>query len=110
MYRKILFFCAFGMATLFSTFANAQVETQWDGWMHPGIGWGGMMFGGLMMVSFWGLVIFLIVLVLRGGRGETSGYRDVQHSQNASEIAKERLARGEIDHEAYDAIMHKIGN
>lgn len=84
--------------------AVAQVEPQWDGWMHPGIGWGGMMFGGFMMVAFWGGIVFLIVLLLRGNTGAIGASR----RQRAIDIANERLARGEIDDDAYDAIVSKI--
>lgn len=88
--------------------AQTPAPTEWVEWMHPGIGWGGMMFGGLMMVAFWGVVILLIVLLLRGNSGSSNGDQRATRSR-AEEIAKERLAKGEIDHAEYDAMIHKLG-
>ena len=61
-------------------------------------GWGQMMFGGLMMLVFWGAIIALIVLAVRwlsDNRGPVAGRRD------ALEILRERFAAGEIDEEEF---------
>lgn len=63
-------------------------------------GWGHMLFGGLMMVSFWGIIIALVVLLVRGltrSRGGTLS----QQRPAALDILQERYARGEIDREEY---------
>jgi putative membrane protein len=67
-----------------------------DGFGHM---WGGgnWMFGGLMMVVFWGLIIGLIVLAVRGFSGRSNS--GAGHS--AIDILKERYARGEIDEDEY---------
>ena len=64
-------------------------------------GWGHMLFGGLMMVLFWGIVIALAVLRVRGltrGRGAPFSHR----RPTALDLLQERYARGEIDREEYE--------
>ncbi|KXS36641.1 MAG: putative membrane protein [Halomonadaceae bacterium T82-2] len=64
------------------------------------VGWGHMLFGGLMMVLFWGAVIALAVLLVRGltrGRSEAAHQRPT-----ALELLQERYARGEIDQQEYE--------
>jgi putative membrane protein len=74
----------------------------------PSFGWGGMMFGGLMMVLFWGVLIALGFLAFRAftrsdhwhsrDENRTGGRRE----DNALAILKDRYARGEIDKEQYE--------
>ena len=60
--------------------------------------WHGMgLWGGLMMVVFWGVVIFGIIWAVRSAA--TSGKED---EDAALRILDERLARGEIDREDYE--------
>ena len=69
--------------------------------------WGGEygMFGGLMMmVVFWGLVIGLIVLAVRG----FSNRSDAGSGRSALDVLKERYARGEIDDEEYERRKAKL--
>jgi putative membrane protein len=68
--------------------------------------WGGgnWMFGGLMMVVFWGLVIGLIVLAVRG----FSGRSDTTPPPNALDILRERYAKGEIDEDEYERRKAKL--
>jgi len=63
-----------------------------DGMGHMG-GWGGMAFGGLMMLLWFALLIGLIVLIVRwlGGTSKRNTSRD------ALDTLKQRFARGEID-------------
>ncbi len=75
------------------------------GWYGNDWGMGGM--GGWVAV-IGGLVIFAGVMIFRGnwrhsggGGGSGSGAQD----REASEILKERYARGEIDREEYEARM-----
>jgi putative membrane protein len=70
-------------------------------------GWGHMLFGGLMMVLFWGAVIALAVFLVRGltrGRGDAM----VQPRPTALDILQERYARGEIDREEYEQRRHDL--
>ena len=76
------------------------------GWL--GFGWAGMIFGGLMMLLFWGVVIALAVLafraLMRSNRGQSPNvpYGTARGEDSALAILKERYARGEIDKEQYD--------
>ena len=59
--------------------------------------------GGLGMILFWGLIILVIVLVVRGLVG-TGSRRDSAASSEKTplQILQERFARGEIDKEEYE--------
>ena len=73
-------------------------------------GWGHMLFGGLMMVLFWGAVIALAVFLVRGltrGRGE-KGDGVSQPRPTALDLLQERYARGEIDREEYEQRRHDL--
>ncbi len=61
-----------------------------------GWGWGGMAFGGIMMVLWVALIIALIVFLFRWISG-SSGSPGPDSSPDALEILKQRYARGEID-------------
>lgn len=63
-----------------------------DGW---GAGWWILM--ALMMVVFWGLVIFAVVWLVRS---LSSGRHDIS-SRNPIEVLEHRLAAGEISAEEY---------
>jgi putative membrane protein len=68
-----------------------------DGW-----GWW-MIFGGLWILLFWGVIIGLIVwgvTRLAGGRPER---RDAE--ETPLEIARKRLARGEITREQFEELQ-----
>jgi len=57
------------------------------------MGWGGMAFGGLMMILWFALIIAVIVVLVRwisGSSGRKSG-------PSALDILQQRYARGEID-------------
>lgn len=69
-----------------------------------------MLFGGLMMIIFWGGVIALIVLLIRwlGGPGDSRS--DKPQASDAPDILKQRYARGEIDREEYLQRKQDLGN
>ena len=81
----------------------------WDfGW-----GWGWMLFGGLTMVLFWGGLIALIVLAVRGltvsGYQSRSGEQpELRVTPNALEILKARYAKGEITQEEFETIRKDL--
>lgn len=79
------------MAT--SAFADSP-QGLGSGYGHMNWGGGYGMFGGLMMLLFWGVVIVLIVIAVRW-------YSDRHHesgkSSAAMEILKTRFAKGELD-------------
>jgi len=61
--------------------------------MMMGWGWGGMAFGGIMMLLWFALIVALIVFLVRWISG-TSGRNS---NKDALDILKQRYARGEID-------------
>lgn len=75
-------------------------------WGYPdGFGWW-MVFGGMWMIVFWAVVIGLIawgVSRVTGGRNSQSSVSDTP-----LEIAKKRLARGEITKEQYEEIEETL--
>jgi putative membrane protein len=71
------------------------------GWYYGGMGWGGWVAMTLAMVAFWGLVVLAVVAIFRGTR-DTWPMNRASH-RDAMEILDERYARGEIDHEEYQA-------
>ena len=73
-----------------------------DDWWHQSWGWGHMMFGGLMMILFWGGIAVLVVLLLRHLGSGSSRHQAAPHRQTPIEILRERFARGEIDRTEYE--------
>ena len=79
-------------------------------------GWGGMLFGGLMMVVFWGGLIALIVFAIRGFTGNSNRSDYNLNSSNPTDRTREtplemlqaRYARGEISKEEYEAIRQDL--
>lgn len=60
-------------------------------WWASGGGWWGWLFMILIMVAFWGVVVFAIWGLFRGG------VRGAKGPMTAEQILDERYARGEID-------------
>jgi putative membrane protein len=74
-----------------------------------GMGW----FGGLGMVLFWGLMVFGIVMLLRWysnqpGRGVSPAGNTSGEPNQALEIARERLAKGEIKLDEFELIKRSL--
>jgi len=80
------------------------------GMSHYGWGWGHMAFGSLMMVAFWGLVIFLIVLVVRRIGGGSSEGTAATSKNPALEILQERFARGDIEKDEFENRKQLLSN
>ena len=68
-------------------------------WMHWDAGWGGWLIMSLMMVGFWGLVIWAIVAITRGTGRSSDGAP--QERQDPVRLLEERFARGEIDEKEF---------
>jgi putative membrane protein len=79
-------------------------------WFGHGFGWAGMIFGGLMMLLFWGGLIALVILAVRAF--STSGNRETSRGDNTGEtpleIVKMRYARGEISKAEYEEIRRDL--
>ncbi|WP_182200965.1 SHOCT domain-containing protein [Paraliobacillus salinarum] len=77
-----------------------------------GIGHGSGMFGfgggSFMMIVIILLVGYLIYLGVNNQQSSTQNRNDQQNNSDALEIAKSRLARGEITAEEYEQIKQQI--
>lgn len=62
------------------------------------MGWGGFAMMALSMLVFWGGLIALAVVLLRR----------FPHARPAHRILEERLAKGEIDAEAFDQLRRTL--
>ncbi|MDO8207383.1 MAG: SHOCT domain-containing protein [Gallionella sp.] len=69
---------------------------MWGHMSDYGWGWGGMGFG---MLLFWGLLIAAIVMLVKCSRG---GGACGQRDKSALDILKERYARGEIERDEFE--------
>ena len=70
------------------------------------VGWGGWFAMVLVMVVFWGLLVAVVVALVRtGGRGSSGAAND---PTDARRILDERLARGEIQIEEYEALKRAL--
>jgi putative membrane protein len=78
--------------------------------MMNGFGFGGMMFGGLLMLAFWVLVIlgvvWLVVTLARGGQVSAG---TSAAGQTPLDILRVRYAKGEITKEQYDQMKRDLG-
>ncbi len=69
---------------------------------HDGMGWW-MVFGGIWMLAFWALIIGLVVWGVNH-----VARRDSTRDDAPLEIAKRRLARGEITREEYEELKKSL--
>ncbi len=67
-----------------------------------GHGWGGWIFGPLMMIVFIALIVGVVVLVVRWLGGAGAGPAQGSKPKAALEILEERFARGEIDKDEFE--------
>ena len=65
-------------------------------------GWAGWFAMATMMVVFWGAIIAVVVLLMRGKGAGQGVPPPAPRGPSAMEILDERFARGEIDREEYD--------
>jgi putative membrane protein len=79
-----------------------------------GFGWIGMIFGGLMMLLFWGGLIALGFFAFRaltrsgGGQSTNATRTTAPNGDGALAILKERYARGEIDKAQYEQMRADV--
>jgi putative membrane protein len=75
-------------------------------YMHN-FGWGWWLVMSIGMVAFWGLVIYGIVLLVRGQSPER---REEPPKESPEDVLKRRLAKGEVSIDEYEqlhATIHK---
>jgi len=73
--------------------------------MGDGSGWW-MLFGTLMMLAFWGIVLWAVVALVRGSRdGAARGARD---EPTALEILEWRYASGELSDEEFEGMKQRL--
>ena len=72
---------------------------------------GGMGFGGIGMILFWGLVIAGVIMLARwfGGAGSSWGAPPGGRERTPLDILRERYAKGEIDQREFDQKRHDLG-
>ena len=77
------------------------------GWMMSGLGAGYGLFGGLMMLLFWILIIAGVVLLVRWfiNEGKLKGFRT---EETPLDILKKRYAGGEINKEQYESMKQEL--
>jgi putative membrane protein len=73
-------------------------------YMHS-FGWGWWLLMSIGMVAFWGVVIYGIVWLLRGGSPQRPEQPPIERPP---EILKRRLAQGEISVEEYEQLTATI--
>ena len=73
---------------------------MWE--MHDGWGWW-MVFGWIWMVVFWGALITLVLWAVN-----RIGASSTRESAGPLDIAKERLARGEIDEDEFRRLKEHL--
>jgi putative membrane protein len=82
----------------------AQIIPLADTWMHGGWGWGWMSVMMVVMVLFWGAIIFGAVWLVRGVAGGASApAEELAPTESPVEILERRFAEGEISEDDYRA-------
>jgi putative membrane protein len=69
---------------------------------HDGFGWW-MLFGGISMILFWGVLVWVAIVAVRSLSG-TPGRRE----EDPEEIARRRFAAGEISEEEFRRIQRAL--
>ena len=82
-----------------------------DTWMHGGWGGGWMSLMMLMMVLFWGAIIFGVVWLIRGSARPGSGASEPRaRRESPVEVLERRFAEGEITEDDYRARRDVLSN
>jgi putative membrane protein len=73
---------------------------MWNSWGNMWGGGFGFGLGWIFMFLFWGLIIWAIIALVRGGTGY--GNRKEHGEKTALDMLKERYAKGEISREEFE--------
>jgi putative membrane protein len=85
----------------------AQFIPVADTWgMHGDVGWGWMIGMMIVMVLFWGAIIFGVIWLIRGAVGG----RSEERKESPTEVLERRFAEGGISVEDYRARREVLGN
>jgi len=79
--------------------------TMW--YWHEGMSWW-MMFGGIWMLLFWGVIVASIVWGVKKLTDRTGSSLDGNQKHDPLDIAKERYAKGEISKEEFNQIKKDL--
>jgi len=74
---------------------------------HEGAGWW-MLYGAIVMVVFWGLIIGLVVWGIKTLTEHRGSGRETPERRNPLDIAKERYAKGDISKEEFEQIKKDL--
>ena len=77
-------------------------------WGYDGFGFGGGVMG-IGMLLFWGLIIALIIMLVRGFGGTRNASESRAHDKTAVEILSERYAKGEIEKSEFEEKRRDLG-
>jgi putative membrane protein len=89
----------------------AQTIPLADTWMHSGWGWGWMSLMMVVMLLFWGGIIFGVVWLIRGvPRGDAAVAEKAASRESPVEILERRFAEGEISEDDYRARREVLVN
>ncbi len=95
----------FGLATLFTTLAvwSSALADPGDQYHMGHWGWGGMIYGPIMMIVFFAAAVAVVVLLVRwlGGPGQGVAHHSPA-GKPALDILKERFAKGEVDKQEFE--------
>ncbi len=72
---------------------------------HDGMGWW-MLFGGMGMIIFWAIVIWLVIWGVTRVTGENN--ERMEQAQSPIDIVKGRLARGEITRDEFEDLTKTL--
>ena len=97
--------------TAIAFMAAPAIAQTYDHHPHMGAwGWGGMIFGPIMMIVFVAVAVVMVVLLVRwlGGPGHGVALHSPPGKTHL-DILKERFAKGEIDKEEFEERRRVLG-
>jgi putative membrane protein len=106
---RVLGWLAVVLGTVISSQALADAAGDYHGPMWHG-GWGGMIFGPLMMILVVAVIVVAVVVALRWLGSTGHGVSQAPSGRTPLDILKERFARGEIDREEFEERRQALGD